>query len=818
MGTGELFSAVPRLPANMVPRDRLLRRLDSMTALAVLRTLGGQGATTLVAAWALRRIDGGDQVVWVGPAVEDASGIWTRVHAVHAGHEGRTILVIDNAGLLKDLDFVEVLCGLLRVESRIHAVACGGSLRSLLDVAGRDRIEFSVITGRDLNIDVQEVAAYAEAWGQQVDQEQLTSLHDSVGGNLYPLRLALAKSTVHPDDLGLHAVRDYLQAEVMSRINDVPLLRIASIIALVDVVRPATVAAVLHAAGAADRGAQQVITDLWVMGMLRRVIGSEDEWQFPPLVRESLVGAVTHTDPGAVIRGHRAIVNQLVADRGDMGQVMRHARLGQDWAALTSLWARYTLTLLVEHPVEARFAFYGLPDRVLASQPVLATPEALVTVESGDEAAMVAALRNRRRVEPSSVRSDAEVLDAAATALILHRNDGDVAAALRVAESVATTVDDVCEGTRGAHAWFQLQWGITEVLAADQSAALSRLARLHGTADHPDTAHIAASAAAHLAMIHAMVGANVVAAYCLQLAEAPTVTSGWLASMKSTPAGIARAQLALDRLDQSAAKEAIDVLQWRTHEEMWPCISYVATQCALHFSSAMEVRSWLEPLEFLHARHLKADGLARQLLVLANCDVLLALGEVNRAHALIGPDESCHWWWSRLARVRLMTGDHLGALELASSSAAHPGSSVRAQVDLLMIRVASLHALGRVEELCEAAERAHALADHSGIDSACLRVPAGVCGRRHDHPVEGRWPFPERAELIVLSPREARVLSLMREHETLAAIAKALTVSINTVKKQSVAIHSKLGVRDRRAALIRAESLGLLPPRDVNQP
>jgi DNA-binding CsgD family transcriptional regulator len=64
--------------------------------------------------------------------------------------------------------------------------------------------------------------------------------------------------------------------------------------------------------------------------------------------------------------------------------------------------------------------------------------------------------------------------------------------------------------------------------------------------------------------------------------------------------------------------------------------------------------------------------------------------------------------------------------------------------------------------------------------------------------------------LVLLTPRELEVLRQTAEHESVAAIAEALSVSVNTVKKQRVSLYSKLGVNDTHAAVLRAQRLGLL--------
>ncbi len=62
----------------------------------------------------------------------------------------------------------------------------------------------------------------------------------------------------------------------------------------------------------------------------------------------------------------------------------------------------------------------------------------------------------------------------------------------------------------------------------------------------------------------------------------------------------------------------------------------------------------------------------------------------------------------------------------------------------------------------------------------------------------------------LLSDRESRILHLLPSLATTTEIAADLHVSPNTVKTQVGAIYSKLGVRDRRAAVVAAYDAGLL--------
>lgn len=68
----------------------------------------------------------------------------------------------------------------------------------------------------------------------------------------------------------------------------------------------------------------------------------------------------------------------------------------------------------------------------------------------------------------------------------------------------------------------------------------------------------------------------------------------------------------------------------------------------------------------------------------------------------------------------------------------------------------------------------------------------------------------ERAEAVRLTPRELTVLALVAEGLTAAAVARRLLLSERTVRKHLERVHTKLGVRDRVSAVLRAQRLGLL--------
>ena len=88
------------------------------------------------------------------------------------------------------------------------------------------------------------------------------------------------------------------------------------------------------------------------------------------------------------------------------------------------------------------------------------------------------------------------------------------------------------------------------------------------------------------------------------------------------------------------------------------------------------------------------------------------------------------------------------------------------------------------------------------------RTSPGCSGRT----VPVRWTRPRRSDVLVdpLSDRELDVLRLLASELSGPEIARHLVVSLNTVRTHTKNIYAKLGVSSRRAAVRRAEELGLL--------
>ncbi len=181
-----------------------------------------------------------------------------------------------------------------------------------------------------------------------------------------------------------------------------------------------------------------------------------------------------------------------------------------------------------------------------------------------------------------------------------------------------------------------------------------------------------------------------------------------------------------------------------------------------------------------------------------------------------------------LARALLARGDDrvAGLLErllAAAEAGGRFGSVVEIAALLALARQrtgdqdAAMVALARALELAEPEGYARTFTDEGPVMETLLSAagrrglaPAYVARLRN---APGRAPAePQLSDALVdpLSERELDVLRLLASELNGPEIARHLVVSLNTVRTHTKNIYAKLGVGSRRAAVRRAEQLGLL--------
>lgn len=801
--------SIPRVPRALVARDEVARRLDVMSGLTHIRTLGGCGATTLVAWWARQRRSQGDAVVWC----DQHAGIGEFDQAVQHISELSTtaILVLDNARLARDGEVVDRVCQIVKRHEQVNVVVIGES-PLLRDKARHYGLDRTVISARDMIVTVEQAHEFARSCGYEVSGEVLRDAHRIVGGHVLGLRIALSGNATISDSPDKDGACAYFRHDVVAKASDDRLITLAALSSLTEAITAPIVEELIDLISLGTT-AEQALSDLVALGLIHRATGDSDHWECAPAVAEALSAHVHAHDPEMVTRAHEAIARSILGAGGPAGPAVVHARYAGLWSVLAEVWVRESVVLFERFPRHACEAFGALPSRAVRERPVLAVAEGwarAARLEVLGHRALASAVRDVR--VPVDGANPAEVLADATARIMLRRQSGDVTGALRLAADLEQVAAQ--QGATRTVDWFNFQWAVTDLLAGHQAAANRRFSRLcSGLTDREHTG-ITRAAAAHLAMMRAITGELDAARHWLDECQTSSEDPAWLAAWTQTPQLVARIVLGVDEGDLDQARACLDELGSPTHEELWSCIVFAATHLEIASGSPLAARNRLEHGVNLHRAHMVGESLARRIVVLCRCEVGLAMGEVNRVEALLSRCGPTRWLWSVESRLRLISGEVATALELSETARIHPGISPRERVDHAFIVAAALQALGHYEKSRDATLEAHALARATGMVTACRKVPAAACTQVCDRDPSERDIYPVRAELVTLTPREREVLSLMRQYDSLAEVASALTVSVNTVKKQSVSIHAKLGVKDRSAAVMRAEALGLLDSSD----
>jgi DNA-binding NarL/FixJ family response regulator len=216
-------------------------------------------------------------------------------------------------------------------------------------------------------------------------------------------------------------------------------------------------------------------------------------------------------------------------------------------------------------------------------------------------------------------------------------------------------------------------------------------------------------------------------------------------------------------------------------------------------------------------------------------ELLIDMGELNRAAPLV-EDLLEHGDPAiavvPAARLHLAVGDHAQAVARADEGIFSLEVSLADRAHLYAIKAAALH-LARADQAAVAVAasaacvvgaqaatllpfallpsglRAELLddhADHHGVD--CF-VGAARGEGTFDALRNSRTPRPN---LVRLTRREEVLLPLLATTATVQAIADQQFVSVNTVRKQVVALREKFGVSSRADLIRRAHDAGLLDP------
>jgi LuxR family maltose regulon positive regulatory protein len=199
-----------------------------------------------------------------------------------------------------------------------------------------------------------------------------------------------------------------------------------------------------------------------------------------------------------------------------------------------------------------------------------------------------------------------------------------------------------------------------------------------------------------------------------------------------------------------------------------------------------------------------------------------------------------------LARAYLAqgeAGEALAALEPLLGPAETAGAFLHV-IEVCALKALALHVLDDTAAALAALERSLALAEPEGFARVYLNEGAPMARllreaasqgihmeyarklldgfgvweheRMGESPSLSHTPTPKLTD--PLTPRELDVLRLISQGFSNKDIAEKLVIALNTVKRHTSSIYSKLEVRSRTQAVVRARELGLLPLTSQSEP
>jgi len=864
-----------QLPVSAVARSRLLDRLDRLDPVAVVRAVHGFGRTVLAEQWAARQRSTGRPVAWTsGPWPSDGHrGPWTAVRdaltaalraagsdvpdapdpaqlaaAVDAAGSP-VVLVIDDADQLDapaDLQAVADLLTashglrLLLVTGARYPLRPSGAWHPVLE-ATRRPLSVVTLTARDLAFTPDELRAAAATWGHVVDDTRLRQVVDLVQG--WPTLARAVLDDTGPGDArpATSAAFAYARDVMLPGVGDTVLLRAAMLVAAAGDPTPATTRLVLDAAGRSRSADDEldVLLRLEAVGMVvrRRTDAGPSRWHVPGLLREVLVRELERRDPELSARVHRVLaVAALTTHPPDPGAAVEHAARAHDWTLLETCWVDFGTYLVATAGAAVDAAYAPLPDAVTETSTVLALARA-VARRGEDERDDPRALVLRLMTELGTLaldgswrsRTPAGRWTGAASALVAARSRGDIPRAMVVVRDteIAAARAGVAGGTSTrAYWWFLLQGGRTALLDGDLGTALELPMRAYELADPSRAPDVRAAAAGHVALVHALDGVLSDAERWL-VRHAEALDPAWEIRLRDSAGDVAEAMVATDHLDLPAADAALSRLTLAVHapDVTWPFVMRARVRRAVLFGEPETGLAELEQIERTHHVWLAQAGLVHRIVARLRAELLLALGEYHRVgDLLVGQDPTGLWSDVPRARWHLLTGDPHAALRSAVLGGRRRRVNLADRTDLLVLESWAALESGQTSLAVRAFRAARRVAGEQGALRSFAHLPGAV---RDALVLESGVPFddhelarlattgqvvPAAGRLVPLTPRERTVLTLLDEHGTTREVADALTVSVNTVRKQVLSIYAKLGVHDREAALRRAHELGVLGP------
>ncbi|WP_281242393.1 LuxR C-terminal-related transcriptional regulator [Herbiconiux ginsengi] len=851
---GAEFAFLPRLPASIVSRPRLLQRLAEYDGhpLLIVRGPGGSGKTTLLASWALQQPGPG---VWVTVDASSRSRVafWQRVVAaiVTAGlpPDGaplretvvtfestpslRTMLlrgftalpetitvVLDDYDEVTDTEVHDDIHWLLRSGAKLR-IAIGtrvaGALEDLEHVA---RVDTGIVLAPELPLSQEEVAQAADALGV-ADTAAVPEILAAFGGWALPTRaalleLALGRATSVNDAVARVERSGGFVLDPSDADYEAFLLRCS-------VARRLTQALAVELGGS---DAERLLARAERDGLGTWSTQTEPEFVLNPFFRQQLEATLVTRLPDEV-PVLRATYARDRADHGDPLEATRQYAAIGDLGQIVVLVRRFFNDLLLTHVEEFVKILRAVDQAELSRHPELLVMIMLRTYAKPGEPRL--SLLHMASLAISAARARlgrGKPVDRISILLAIlgaQRAAGHYDPALKTAAQLASTLAVLDRPSQEAlagmlpSAWVQL--ATTFFYAGDLTRAAELLHVAARVAEERDRAWNTVHAASMQTLVLAVGGDMTATRSALEKAEAVRRPQGWRGTYSSAGHHLGASYLALERFDTAAARR--ELAELARHEltiEHWALIANLRAIAALVAGTPNLGLTTLDRDLAAHAGRPPTSRAVSAMLAATRTDLLIADHQLRRAAGAASRERPYPSTHLARARLELFTGGFHRAAGTAARVAWSENPHPRAKAEAMLIVASASHRLGNTADAVEALERALELLDAFELRRPLIGIPRSDLEALLERLGINRSGFlsgvpdvfPEPTDDWTLTRAQIRVLKALEHTGRIDELAATLHVSTNTVKSHLTNIYRKLGVRSRPEALATARIHGIL--------
>ncbi|MEU3270597.1 LuxR C-terminal-related transcriptional regulator [Saccharomonospora sp. NPDC006951] len=738
--------------------------------------------------------------------------------------KARLHLVFDDVQVLSGEDSFKTLASLVRDQPKNLRVVLVSSSKPPLPLA-RLRVEgrLAELGGDHLRFSVDEVPPLLRVAGVDLTERQTRRLVELTDGWVAGLRLAARSLRDAPDPdrfLDEYAsldrtIADFLVGEVLSRLPR----RARRLLRLLSVCENATPALAAALSGEADAG--EVLAGLERENSLVTVHGKERSWyRIHPLLRSYLSADLNRSSPELVHVLHKLVAASLAAE-GHNREALWHACHSGDAQAVVSLLRSTAIDmLLLGEPDLVLEGVAAAGSAVARADPWLILFSALSWLQKGEftEAERALALaRARWPAAPAASLVEFRRLIVSAHACALGGFPRTASPAFEGGE----------EGSAALAAWNSVDRAVRLAADGERSEALRELRIADYLADENGLGYLALHSRIALAFVAAAGRDYPGMEHACEQALAIAARGGWQRSPWLPLCRVLLGLAKLVHLDPAGALRAVE----GTAGSMWPAVRFAGELVAAtaHYDRGDRAIG----LDRLHTarralgdRPLDAALAAMAALTEHQCALELSRFPLAREVADWAAERLGTGRENRLieARTAFARGDldeavrSLRLLRECEQPALVPMTDVEAQLLESAIALA-VHRRTLARQTLGTALR---LAGHAGVLRPFAFADQGV-RRLLVEQLDGfgstNWfagevrtalaGFAGERQEARLTTRERAVLRRLTSSHPLDEIASQLSVSVNTVKTHVRAIYAKLGVNNRRQAVVAARERGL---------